>query len=164
LKNIKLLVASLAVVSILSSFSSKADAGQFGVVDLNKVVDNYSKAQEVTADLKMKEAELQKFLDDAQNKIKAAASPVEKKGLESKLGEQFNIKRSAYAKEQTEKWQVIEDDIYKTIEDLTKQKKFEMVFSKPGVVIGGTDITEEVIKSLNKTPSSGTNPATNPAK
>ncbi len=150
MKNFKLFISFMAALLVLSSFSAQAKSGDFGVVDLSKVVDNYTEAQKVSADLKVKETDIQKFLLDAQKKVKAAKTPLEKKNLEEKFGEEFNIKRKAFIKEQTEKWEKIENTIFAEIEELSKRKKFEMVFNKQSVIVGGTDITEELIKKLNQ--------------
>jgi len=150
MKKLRLLISTLICMVVFVSCTSAASAKDFGVVDLNKVIENYTKAQEVTADLKVKEAELQKFVVEAQKQLKEADTPVEKKNLEEKLGEQFNIKRQAFAKEQTQKWQEIEDEIFEQIEEMAKNKNLEMVFNQKSVIVGGVDITDEVIKQLNE--------------
>ena len=71
------------------------------------------------------------------------------KNLEEKLGEQFNIKRNAYAKDQSQKWGVIEDTVIKIIKEVSSSKKFDLVLNKQVVIDGGSDITDEVIKKLN---------------
>lgn len=148
---VSLLVCLLVFASVsVNAFSVSGNSRDFGVVDLNKVVDNYTKAQEVSAELKVKESELQKFVMKAQQKVKNAKTPLEKKNLEEKFGEEFNIKRQAFVKEQSEKWEAVENDIYDSIEEIYKDKKFDMVFNKQGVIIGGEDITDELIKKLNK--------------
>ncbi len=153
LKRIKLLAVLLIIMCFIPCFSAHAWTGggnNFGVVDLSKVVDNYTEAQKLTAELKVKESELQNFLMEAQQKIKDAKTPLEKKNLEEKLGEEFNIKRKAFIQEQSEKWEVIENNIFGEIETFSKDKRFEMVFNKQSVIIGGEDITDELIKKLNQ--------------
>jgi len=127
-----------------------ASAKSPGVVDLTKVIENYTKAQEVSADLKVKETELQKFIADAQKKINDAKTPLEKKNIEEKLSEEFNIKRNVFAKEQAEKWQQIEEEIIVKINEVSKEKNLELILNKQAVIIGGEEITEEVIKRLNE--------------
>lgn len=150
MKKFKLFITSLLCMIVFLSCSAIANAKETGVIDLNKIIENYTEAQEIAADLKVKESELQKFVVEAQEKIKDAKSPVEKKNLEEKLGEQFNIKRKAFARQQSEKWQEIETKIFEKIEQLSKEKNFELVLNKQAVIIGGNDITDEVIKQLNE--------------
>lgn len=144
------MILSLAVVSLVVGYSSEASAGGNAVVNLNKIRENYNTAQELTAELQIKEAELQRFIEESQRKIQKAKTPVEKKNLKEKLGQQFVVKRNAYAKDQSEKWNKVETDVINTIKAIAKSKKYAMVFSKQTVIVGGKDITEDVIKALNK--------------
>ncbi len=150
MKKIKFLGLSLMCLIAVMLLNSAAYASNIGVVDLSKVIESYSKAQEVSADLKIKETELQKFIEDAQKKIEKAKTPVEKKNLEDRLGEQFNIKRNVFAKEQADKWQQIEDKVLKKITEVSKKQKMDIVLNQQSVIIGGKDITDEIIKQLNK--------------
>ncbi len=149
MKIFKLLIATLICAVLTLSQATAAYAKETGVVDLTKVLENYTFAQEVSADLNVKKAELEKFVVEAQEKIKKSASPVEKKNIEEKLSEQFNIKRNAFAKEQAEKWQQVEDKVFEQIKQTASGKKLDMVLNKQSVIVGGEDITEEVIKKLN---------------
>lgn len=150
MKIFKGLVVSLAVASLACGYSVKSFAGGNAVVDLDKIRENYTAAQELTAELQVKEAELQTFITDAQKQIQNAKTDVEKKNLEEKLGQQFNLKRNAYAKDQAEKWGKIETDVVNSVKDISASKKLDIVLNKQAVIFGGVDITEEVIKKLNK--------------
>lgn len=150
MKNLKLFISTLICAGMLIFCASAANAKGIGVVDLGKIIENYTKAQEVTADLKVKEAELEKFVQGAQDQIKNANTPVEKKNLEEKLAEQFNIKRNAFAKEQSEKWQIIENEVFEKIKKVANDKNLDIVLNKQTVIIGGDNITAEVIKQLNE--------------
>ena len=91
MKNLKFLIAALICAVLMITHTAAAYAKEIGVVDLTKVLENYTLAQEVSADLNVKKAELEKFVVDAQEKIKNSTSPLEKKNTEEKLSEQFNI-------------------------------------------------------------------------
>jgi len=145
----KKFIVSLAVMSVILSYSTKSFAAGTAVVDLDKIRGNYTASQELSADLNVKEAELKKFVDDAQKQIQNAKTPLEKQNLEEKLGAQFNIKRNAYAKDQTQKWSVIENAVVKTIKEISNSKKFDLILNKQVVIDGGYDITDEVITKLN---------------
>ena len=150
MKMFKRAIVLLAVMSVMLGYSAKSYAVGTAVVDLDKIRENYTVSQELSADLKIKESELQKFVADAQKQIQEAKTPLEKKNLEEKLGEQFNIKRNAYAKDQSQKWGVIEDTVVKSIKEVAASKKFDLVLNKQVVIDGGSDITDEVIKKLNQ--------------
>ena len=149
MKMFKRSIVLLAVMSLMLGYSAKSSAAGTAVVDLDKIRDNYTASQELSADLKVKETELQKFVANAQKQIQDAKTPLEKKNLEEKLGEQFNIKRNAYAKDQAVKWGIIEDKVVKSIKEISDLKKFDIVLNKQVVINGGFDITDEVIAKLN---------------
>lgn len=143
-------VLSVALISAVSLSSVAAYAAGVGVVDLDKVVSNYSKAEDVSTDLKNKEIELQKFLTDAQKKLKEAATPVEKKQLEDKLTAEFKTRSDSFKDAQVKEWKQVEDNVYGAINQTAKDQKLDLVLNKASVLVGGTDISDDVIKVLNK--------------
>ena len=151
MKMFKKTVVMLAVMSLMISYSAKSFATGTAVVDPDKIKENYNAAQEISADLKIKESDLQKFLDDAKKQIDTAKTPLEKKNLTEKLGQQFDIKRNAYAKDQAEKWSVIEANVIKAIKEVSALNKYDLVLNKQIVIDGGCDITDDVLKKLNAT-------------
>lgn len=151
---IKKTLVLAATAAVVIGFSAKSSAEGFAVVNLDKIKDNYTAAQELTADMNVKEAELKKFLDDAQKQIQNAKTPLEKQNLQDKLGEQFNIKRNAYSKDQAEKLAKIEDTVVKVVKEISSAKKFNLVLNKQVVIDGGCDITDDVLAKLNVKPKS----------
>jgi Skp family chaperone for outer membrane proteins len=151
MKSIKKTVVLLAVFAMLTGASAKSYAGGTAIVDIDKIRENYSAAQELEADLKVKENELQNFITNAQKQIEEAKTPVEKKNLQDKLGEQFNIKRTAFAKDQAEKLTKIETDVLSAISTVATTQKYDLVLNKQIVLFGGTDISSQVLEKLNKT-------------
>jgi len=145
----KKFIFSLVAISLMTGCSLKSFAAGTAVVDLDKIRDNYSVAQELAADHKVKEVELQKFLYEAQKQIEAAKTPLEKKNLQEKFLAQFNIKKEAYEKDEAEKWVAIDDSLISTVKEISSAKKFDIVFNKQVVIIGGCDITEDVLAKLN---------------
>ncbi|EKE03030.1 MAG: hypothetical protein ACD_20C00287G0013 [uncultured bacterium] len=145
----KQFLTTLAVVSVIG-FSGLASYAEVAVVDLDKVISNYSKAQDVSADLKVKEAELQKFLADAQKQLKNATSPVDKKNLETKLTNEFKTKADSFRELQIKEWKEIEDTVFNAIDKVSKGKKADLVLNKASVLQGGVDITDQVINIINK--------------
>jgi len=149
MKNLKNLLAASAFLS-MALLTQAALAGGTGVIDFLKIKENYTVAQEFEADTRVKEAELQKFVSEAQAQIEAAKTPLEKKNIEAKLSEQYSIKFNAARKQQTEKWEAIERNILNSIKEVSSVKKFDIVLSKQVVFDGGCDITQEVLDKLNK--------------
>jgi len=152
MKSFKKCLVVFASLAVMGLSGLHAFAQQVGVVDLDRIVNNYSKAQDVSADLKVKEAELQKFLADAQKQLKDTTSPVEKKNLEDKLTQQFKAKSDEFKDAQIKQWKQIEDNIFSAIETVSKTNKLDVVLVKSSVLYGGTDVTEQILTLLN-TPS-----------
>jgi Skp family chaperone for outer membrane proteins len=146
---IKYFLITLTVAAVFSFAGAKAFAANIGKVDLDKVVSSYTKAQDVSADLKVKEAELQKFLADAQKKLKDTTSPVERKNLEDKLTQEFQIKSQNFRDTQIKQWKEIEDNVFKALETTAKEQKLDVILSQQSVLIGGTDVTDKVLLLLN---------------
>lgn len=146
---LKSLVLALALVATVSFTAGSAIAQTIGTVDADKIIGNYSRAQDVEADLKVKEAEIQKFIAEAQKKIKAASTPVEKSNLEKELSEEFRLKQTEYRQMQLQESKKINDDIISAIEKVAKDSSIDLVLAKGAVFIGGSDITDEVLKALN---------------
>jgi len=150
MKKITLIITALIYSFIFICSTAAAKTETIGVVDINKILANYTVAQEVTANLKVQENELKKFVEKSKKRIKNAKTPIERNNLKEKLSAQFNIKRNAYAKDQSEKWQKIENNVLAKIKKVAKDKKIDIILNKQSVIIGGEDITGKVIDGLNK--------------
>lgn len=146
LKNVLLglTIAGVLLVTPVSTF-----AQTIGTVDADKIISNYAKAQDVEAELKVKEAEIQKFIAEAQKKIKDATTPVEKSNLEKQLSEEFRNQQTEYRKMQLDESKKINEDIISAIKSIAAQENIDLVLAKGAVFIGGKDITDLVLKSLN---------------
>ena len=153
MKQVKKFIAILAIAAIAGFSGVQANAQEVGIVDLDKVISNYSKAQDVSADLKVKEADLQKFLADAQKQLKDAGSPVEKKNLEDKLSAEFKTKADNYRELQIKQWKQIEDNVFNAINQVSKEKKLDVILNKAAVLQGGSEITDQVLNLLNTSSS-----------
>ena len=141
----------LALMSSVIFSGTSAFADDFGVVDLNKIVNNYVKAQEVIADLKVKETELEKFVAEARKDIKVNESS-DKKALTDKYNKQLQEKNAAYKQEEAKKLAQIQQNIYGTIKNIADQKKIKAVFKRDSLIYGAQDLTDDVITGLNSKP------------
>lgn len=149
MKGIRMILAVLAVAGI-TGFSGLATFAQgIGIVDLDRIVSDYNKAQDVSTDMKVKEAELQKFVADAQKQLKDTASPVERKNLEDKLTSDFKTKSDNFRDLQVKQWKQIEDSVFAAINQVSQSKSMDLILNKAGVIQGGTDITDQVLSVLN---------------
>lgn len=121
-------------------------------VDVDKLLFEYSKAKIAAEHFKTQEQGLQKTLIEAQNKIKATTSPVEKKNLESAYDKKLKAQAEKIKTEQLKKIKEIEDDIFKAI-DKVNSGKYDLILKKSATVYCPNDITNDVLKVLNGTPA-----------
>ncbi|HSA06154.1 MAG TPA: OmpH family outer membrane protein [Candidatus Gastranaerophilales bacterium] len=148
MKMFKSFIVSLAVISTLIGFSLKSSAAGTAVVDMNKIRETYSLAQQLTADKKVKEKELQKFIETGKKQLLNAKTAQEKKTLQDSLNQQLNTKRNALVKDQNQKWSKLEKTVMNCIKEIAVSGKYDMVLSKQVVFYGGYDITDEVLAKL----------------
>jgi len=142
----------LAVIISLFTLNTSAFAEQIGVIDLNKILQNYTKSQNARADMKIKQAELQKFVENARKSVQAGKTTAEKKKLEDKYNAELKQKVAAVNAGQTQKVQEIQTNIYSAIKSAADQKQISTVLTKESVIMGGQDFTDEVLKVLNAQP------------
>ncbi len=147
-KSFSLITSSL----IALGFASQAMAGTIGIVDKDKVVTNYPKAQQAAEQLKKDEEKVHKLIESSNKEYEAAKSahkpPAELEGLQRRLQNSIDteVKRIQTTAQNLEK------DLEKEIDDAIKAEataaKVDAVFMKQAVLVGGTDLTPGVVKRL----------------
>jgi Skp family chaperone for outer membrane proteins len=123
-----------------------------GVVDRDKVVTSYPKAQQAAEELKHQEDKVHKLIEDSNKQYeegKSAHKPQsELEGLQKRL--QTNI--DGEVKKIQDRAQSLEGQLEKEIDTAIKAEaaasKVDAVFMKQAVLMGGTDLTDGVIKRL----------------
>jgi Skp family chaperone for outer membrane proteins len=152
----------LAVTALIStsSMASAAAAGEpaklsgvIGVIDRDKVVSGYSKAQQAFEDLKKGEEKVQKLVEGANKayeEAKKANKPqAELESLQKRL--QTNIDdevKKLQANIQNIEGQ-LEGDIDNAIKAEAASHKVDVVMIKQAVLYGGVDITSGVLSRLS---------------
>lgn len=142
---------------IALGFATQAMAGTIGIVDKDKVVTSYPKAQQAAEQLKKDEEKVHKLIESSNKEYEAAKSahkpPAELEGLQRRL--QGSIDTEVKRIQNTA--QTLEKELEKEIDDAIKAEataaKVDAVFMKQAVLVGGTDLTSGVVKRLA---SSGT--------
>ncbi|MBY0450518.1 MAG: OmpH family outer membrane protein [Cyanobacteria bacterium] len=150
---LSVLTASVLLVGS-SAFSAASADTNFGLVDLEKIYSNFEKAKGVIADIKVKQAELQKMQADfvkqlEDTKKNQPKNPVASSQLETDLSEKLNAKVKEYRDWTSAKQKEIDTDVETMVNRVAKDKKFDVVLTKQAVFQGGTDITNEVLGRLN---------------
>jgi len=130
-----------------------------GVVDRDKVVTSYPKAQQAAEELKKQEDKVHKLIEDSNKQYEeskaAHKAPAELEGLQRRLQNQIDEEvRKVQAKAQGLEGQ-LESEIDAAIKAEATNRKVDTVFMKQAVLMGGTDLTEGVIKRLAPVAAAG---------
>lgn len=123
------------------------DTFKVGYIDINKVLESHPKIEKAKKDIndfaiKTKE-DFQKQLDEAVKNKTAAEAQQLKAEYEARLNQ-------VVAQKQQEILKPILDDIKLTVRDVAKKKGIDIVLRGEIVVVGGIDITDDVIKAIKK--------------
>ncbi len=142
----KILCLSVLTASFL--FGS-AMAEVVGVVDFDRVVDNYSRVKSVSDEISDKFAEIQRYSLDKEREYKKLSTPIERKNFEDNVSKEMNRKQEAYLKLKERKEAEIDTAIKNAVKQVAMSNQIDTVVEKSVVFFGGVDITDKVIKALN---------------
>lgn len=143
-----IVVAILAGI-MFNSLSALAH-DNIGIIDLRETWSKYEKAAKVDKLLEQKEVDLEKYVLDKKRKITSGKTPLERKNLEDKYTKEFNTKLNAIKTWYKAEQKKLDNQMIETIKQVAVKKQLKTVLRKKAVVYGGSDITKEVIKALNK--------------
>lgn len=154
-KLLSLITGCVLTVGLATSASaqSAAVAQNVGVVDRDKVVTSYPKAKQAAEELKKSEESVHKLIETSNKKYEEAKTarkpPAELEGLQRRLQKQIDTEvRKVQARAQELEKQ-LENDIDAAIKTEATSRKVDVVILKQAVLLGGTDLTDGVIKRLN---------------
>ena len=120
-----------------------------GIVDFDKVVDNYSKVKTVSNEISDKYAEIQRYSLDKEREYKKLSTPLERKNFEESVARELSKKQEAYLKLKEKKEAEIDAAIKNAIKQVAIENKIDTVVEKTVIFFGGVDITDKVVKQLN---------------
>lgn len=143
----KLLYLSLAMATL--GFTSLANAEVIGVVNFDKVVDNYSRVKAVSDEISDKYSEIQRYGLDKEREYKKITSPLERKNFEEATAKELSKKQEAYLKLKEKKEAEIDLAIKNAIKQVALDNKIDTVVEESVIFFGGVDITDKVVKQLN---------------
>lgn len=144
-----------AAVFAQATTESKASASRLnvGLVDRDKVVTNYPRAQQAAEELKRQENKVHKLIEDSNKQYEESKAahkpPAELEGLQKRLQKEIDDEvKTVQARAQVLENQ-LETEIDAAIKAEAVNKKVDAVLMKQAVLFGGTDLTDGVIKRLN---------------
>lgn len=146
------LVAGAFVCGALTIAPALAQVKSVGIIDRDRVVGGYSKAQQAADELKKAEEKVQQLVENANKQYedakKANKPPAELEGLQKRLQTQIdNEVKTLQTRMQTLEKQ-LEGEIDTAIKAEATARNVDVVLMKQAVLLGGTDITDGVVKRL----------------
>ena len=155
LKRIQALVLGAVMAIGVTCLPMSAQAEGVGVVDVAKIYSSYDSAQQIMAEIKVKEADLRKMQADyvkqlEESKQKNLNNPITTQQMEKDLNAKLNAKLNEYRDWAETKQKGLENTINNVIDLMAKTKGLDVILSKQAVFQGGTDITTDVISKLNQ--------------
>ncbi len=155
MKKFKFLAAVLAMFAVVGNANAADTQGAtaIGVANYKKIESEYAFAKQTYKQLDDKILELQQFVIDKDKEFKAIDSPIQKKNFEEKTQKEYKAKEDAILKLKLQKQDQIYENILNATKAVSKQKNMDMVVDYRVIFVGGTDISDDVIKYLNNTPT-----------
>ena len=139
----------LSIGLFLTLLLGCVNAEVVGIVDFDKIVDNYSKVKTVSNEISDKYAEIQRYSLDKEREYKKLSTPLERKNFEEAVARELSRKQEAYLKLKEKKEAEIDVAIKAAIKQVAISSKVTTVVEKSVVFFGGIDLTDKVVKQLN---------------
>lgn len=128
------------------AFSRDLSKANIAVVDVQKVLESSPEISALNTDRKNKVNELVSFVEKARADVANEPNATKKKALEDSYNKELNLRKEALDKEYIKKVSDVDKNITALIN--SKASSYDLVLKKSGVIDGGIDITNEVIKGL----------------
>ena len=129
-------------------------ADVIGFVDMDKVLFNYKEAKVIQEELiKSREKYQKKFLEGEEKILKAKEknkSESEIKKLVEKLENDLRPEQEAILRKETEIQRGLLEKVVESSESVAKNYGIDVILDKRVVLVGGFDLTDYVIRKLNK--------------
>ena len=121
---------------------------KIAVVDVNRVVGQSKRVQDLKTEQETKIRELNMWLAGIKVDVESRKSEEEKQTLVAEYNKQFAQRQNEIRDNYTQKLKDIENEITELISKAAQEKGYDMVLSKYVVLFGGDDITEEIMATV----------------
>lgn len=145
---VTLVAFTLGVFVNSYAVSNTANNLNVAIVDIQQIIDSSQKAQAIKLDQKKKFEELVSFVGEARGAIESEQDPAKRKTIEEKYQSEFAAKKNAIDKDYEAKLASFNTEITREVDNITKEKKYDLVLLKSTVLSGGNDITQDVVKNI----------------
>ena len=133
-------VASAAAKAKAAAPAQTANADSVGVVDRGEILNNHPELAQVR----------QRLADIARQKENEAKAAADKETDTAKKAQAVQAKRMELAQEEQKLMAPIYRDCEQAVREVAVKKKLTLVLDKFVVLIGGVDITKDVIQQLSR--------------
>ena len=140
LRNFLVLSVTALVFVLAAGGAANAAVDSVGVIDMYEVTNNHPKMNDA-------KAQLATISRQKETEAKAAA---DKESDPAKKAQIVQAKRMELAKEEQKIMDPIFRDCQQAVREVAVNKKLTLVLNKSVVLIGGSDITQDVIQQLSK--------------
>ena len=132
----------------MNNFASSSVPASYkvAVVDIAKVANSSHQLTQLKSDQKLKLENLTKFVEEARKNLADEKDPAKQKALEQKYSNELNSKKNTIDSEYSKKLFEIDKNVTSLIKTKATNDKYDLVLSKNAVIVGGTDITEQIVK------------------
>ena len=141
LRNFLVLSVTALVFVLAAGGAANAAVDSVGVIDMYEVTNNHPKMNDA-------KAQLATISRQKETEAKAAA---DKESDPAKKAQIVQAKRMELAREEQKIMDPIFRDCQQAVREVAVNKKLTLVLNKSVVLIGGSDITQDVIQQLAKT-------------
>lgn len=141
LRNFLVLSVTAFLFVLAAGGAANAAVDSVGVIDMYEVTNNHPKMNDA-------KAQLATISRQKETEAKAAA---DKESDPAKKAQIVQAKRMELAKEEQKIMDPIFRDCQQAVREVAVNKKLTLVLNKSVVLIGGSDITQDVIQQLAKT-------------
>lgn len=152
-RNTKILAVAVVAFSIglvMNNFALSSVPSNFSVavVDIPKIVTGSAQIASLNAEQKSKLEDLSKFVENAKSDLAKESDATKKSALEVKYNKELTAKKEVMDSEYAKKLAAIDKSITEIIKEKAQKKNYDLVLVKGSVIVGGTDITEEILTSI----------------
>lgn len=145
----KKILSLFSIFGILCSQHVMA-AEKFGVVNLTNVMNEYNYAKNVHSKIQSQENDIDKFVKNAQLKMKNAKSNEEAKQIEETSKKELALKIENLKKYSDSEINKIQTNVNDAVKQVGKIEGYSLILTDSSVIYGATDISVKVINQLNK--------------
>ncbi len=147
-------LAMVLFVVFLASVSLAETASSIGSIDVQKVFKGYKETVKAQEQIDTKQSEFKKEFEKSQEKLQKAqkdgkaVEEIDK--MRKDLEEKLEPKRKEILRLNEELTVRLQQKILVAVEAVSKKMGVDVVFDKQVIITGGVDLTDMVIRELNK--------------